>query len=112
MTAADWAIAVSLAITICFTWVSCWALLLFKDVFQRLHYLSLVTTVSMLGLLIAVVVKEGAGQAAIKVILTYIVLLLINAVLSHATARAARVRKFGQWTPTPEEKIEGAEGGQ
>lgn len=112
MNVAQWGIAISLAVAVFFTAVSCWALLLFRDLFQRLHYLSVVTTVSMLGLLVAVVIKEGAGQAAIKVILTFIVLLLINAVLTHATARAARVRKLGHWAATPEEHIEGAPGGK
>jgi multisubunit Na+/H+ antiporter MnhG subunit len=55
-----------------------------------------------------VVVKEGWGQATIKTILVAMVLLLINAVLTHATARAARVRALGHWQPAPEEHIEGA----
>jgi multisubunit Na+/H+ antiporter MnhG subunit len=72
--------------------------------------LSSVTTIATLSLLVAVVIKEGWGQATIKTILVFFVLLLINAVLSHATARAARVREFGQWTPNPGENIDGAGG--
>lgn len=109
MRSADIAVAVFLGISVVSTGICCSALLLFRDLFQRLHYLSVVTTVSTFTLLVAVVIKEGAGQATMKAILSFIVLLLINAVLSHATARAARVREFGQWTPTPEEHIEGAE---
>ena len=106
MKAADIAVGVLLALCVLTTFISCWALVLFKSLFQRLHYLSVVTTVSTLALLVAVVIKEGAGQAAIKTIIVFFVLLLINAVLTHATARAARVRQFGHWVPTPEENIE------
>lgn len=112
MTAADIAIAVLLSICVATTFISCWALVIFKDIFQRMHYLSVITTVSTLALLIAVVIKEGAGQAATKTILSFLILLLINAVLTHATARAARVRQYGNWTPTPDEHIEAADGGK
>jgi monovalent cation/proton antiporter MnhG/PhaG subunit len=85
---------------------------LFRDLFERLHYLSSVTTISTFALLMAILIKEGWGQATIKAILVFIVLLLVNAVLSHATARAARIHELGHWTPSPEEHIEGAEGGR
>lgn len=105
MTTADWAVNVCLAITVVMTAIPCWALLLFNDVFDRLHYLSIVTTIGTFSLLIAVVIKKGWGQATVKTILVFFVLLLINAVLSHATARAARVRELGHWTPQPEETV-------
>ena len=112
MKTADLAVAVLLAISVVSTGICCSALLLFRDLFQRLHYLSVVTTLSTLTLLVAVVIKEGAGQATTKAVLAFIVLLLVNAVLSHATARAARVRELGQWTPTSDEHIGGAEQGK
>ena len=108
MRAPDIAVAVFLFISVLLTLISCWALVLFNNLFERLHYLSAITTISTFALLIAVVIKEGWGQATIKTILCFFVLLLVNAVLTHATARAARVRKYGDWTPTPDEHIEGA----
>ncbi len=112
MRAPDIAVAVMLGISVLLTAICCSALLMFGNLFERLHYLSSVTTISTFALLIAVVIKEGAGQASTKAVLVFLVLLLVNAVLSHATARAARVREFGQWTPTPGEHIEGAEVGK
>ena len=112
MKTADVAVGVFLGISVLSTGICCCALLLFRDLFQRLHYLSVVTTISTFALLVAVVIKEGAGQASTKAVLVFLVLLLVNAVISHATARAARVREFGQWPPTPDEHIEGAEGGK
>lgn len=86
---------------------SCLALVLVKGFFNRLHYLAPATSVGITLLLAAVIVDQGFGQAAIKVSLVWLVLLLSNAVLTHATARAARVRELGHWTPDPKEKIPG-----
>jgi multicomponent Na+:H+ antiporter subunit G len=89
--------------------ICCLGLVVMEDVFERLHYMSTVSTISTVALLIAVVIEQGWGQAAIKMSLIVVVLLLMNAVLSHATARAARVRQLGHWQPTQGEKIEGLE---
>ncbi len=110
MSAADIAVAVCLAVCVLSALICCLGILVMKDFFERLHFMSSVTTISAFALLAAVVVKEGWGQATIKTILTFMVLLLINAVLTHVTARAKRVREHGQWQPTPKEHIEGADG--
>jgi len=87
--------------------ICCIALVIVKDVFNRMHYLAPITSVAVLALLVAVVVQEGWGQAALKSILIVFILFLVNAVLTHATARAARIRQFGHWLPKPEENIAG-----
>jgi multicomponent Na+:H+ antiporter subunit G len=88
--------------------ICCLALTLLRNFYVRLHYLAPVTTIGFIPLLIAVVIREGAGQAAMKTILVFATLLLINAVLTHATARAARVRRLGHWTADSEEHIPGS----
>lgn len=112
MKTADIVVAGFLSVMVLTTFISCCALILFQDKYQRMHYLSVVTTISTLSLLVAVAIKEGWGQATLKTILSFIVLLLVNAVVTHATARAARVREYGNWLPGPEERIPGAEGGK
>ena len=112
MSIADVAVEMLLIITLTVSVFSCLALVMIKDFFNRLHYLAPVTTVGTVALVAAVVVKEGWGQSAIKTVFVFLILLLVNAVLTHATARAARVRKFGDWVPTPEEYIEGASGSE
>ena len=108
MSGPDIAVAVLLGICAVTALICCLAVVVLPDYFERLHFMSTVTTISSGALLVAVVVKEGWGQATIKTILTFLVLLLINAVLTHATARARRVRERGHWEPDPEEHIEGA----
>ena len=110
MSAADIAVAACLAVCVLSALICCLGIVVIKDFFERLHFMSTVTTISAFALLAAVVVKEGWGQAAIKTILTFMVLLLINAVLTHVTARAKRVREHGHWQPDPDEGIEGAGG--
>ena len=46
----------------------------------------------------AIVVNEGFSSAGVKAILVALALLVTNPVLTHATARAARIRQFGEWT--------------
>lgn len=108
MTASAWATAIFLVGSVAVSVFSCLALVFVRDVFNRLHYLAPVTSVSMTLLLAAVIVKYGWGQASLKTFLVWFVLLLINAVLTHATARAARVRELGHWRPYPSEHIPGA----
>jgi len=110
MSAGDVAVAVLLVLSLAVAVFSCIGLTFVKGFFNRLHYLAPVTTVSTTLLLAAVVVKYGWGQATIKTLLVWGVLLLINSVLTHATARAARVRELGHWTPDPQENIPGAGG--
>ncbi len=104
------AVEVLLAIGVISALLCCLGILIMPSVYERLHYMATVATVSAFAVLAAVVVEEGWGQATIKTILVCIVLLMINAVLTHATARAARVRDLGHWTPNPDEHIEGTEG--
>ncbi len=78
---------------------SCVAMLAVRDTFPRLHFMAPVANVSAVALVIAVALQEGWGQALVKAILIAGVMIVMNAVLAHATARAAQVREFGQWTP-------------
>jgi multisubunit Na+/H+ antiporter MnhG subunit len=77
--------------------LSCVAVLIVKDLYERLHYLSPPATVTILCFTAAVIVDKHFSQGGIKAFLIMIVLLLMNAVLTHATARAARIRQFGRW---------------
>jgi multisubunit Na+/H+ antiporter MnhG subunit len=107
MTAANLTIIAMLGIAVAVTCVCCLAMVIMGNVFARMHYLAPVTAVAMPALLVAVVVQEGWGQAALKSIIVLFVLFMVNAVLTHATARAARIRSLGQWQPGRKEHIPG-----
>jgi multicomponent Na+:H+ antiporter subunit G len=78
-------------------------ILLTDDFYERLHYLSPVATLGVSFIAAAVVVNEVFSQAGTKAILIAIVIMAMNAVVTHATARAGRVRHFGRWEIRPEE---------
>ncbi len=95
------ALEVSLALAVIIALICCLGLAVMPDPYEKMHYMATVSTISGFFVLVAVVIKEGAGQAAIKTSLILILLLIMNAVLTHATARAARVRTFGTWIANP-----------
>ncbi len=107
MNAHQIAITVLLWAGVVTTCVCVLGMLLMKDFCEKLHYMATVATIAAGAILAAVCLQEGWGQAAIKTILVAIVGLFMNAVLTHATARAARVHTLGHWTPRPGEQIHG-----
>ncbi len=104
MRGADIATTVLLAIVVLSAAISAIGVLLAKDFYERLHYLSIVATVGVWSLAAAVLVKESIDQAGIKAVLIAAVVFLMNSVLTHATARAGRTRQYGSLDIRPEEK--------
>jgi monovalent cation/proton antiporter MnhG/PhaG subunit len=76
-----------------------------RGAYQRLHYSSVSATVGIAAIIAALLVREGGSQLGIKSILAGIVVVLMNPVLAHATARAFRIHEHGQWPPKPEERV-------
>ena len=109
MSAATLAVEALVWLAVATSLVSCLGIVVMKNLYERLHYMATVSTVAVVTLLIAVVIEQGWGQAAIKMSLIVLVLVPMNAVLAHATARAARVREFGQWQPAEGEKVAGVD---
>ena len=79
-------------------------LLVMKGLNERLHYLAPPSTLTVFLIAAAIAVQEGFSQATAKAILSAVALALMNPVLTHATARAARIREYGHWVSRPEER--------
>jgi multicomponent Na+:H+ antiporter subunit G len=79
-------------------------LLAMKDFYERLHYLAPPSTLSVFLVAGAIALQEGASQAATKAILSAITMALVNPVITHAMARAARIRAYGHWVVQPHEE--------
>jgi multisubunit Na+/H+ antiporter MnhG subunit len=90
--------------------ISCWLGVLgmwrMREPIQALHYLALPVWGATIFLAAAVFLQTGNGQAAWKTLLICLVLLAINSVVAHATARAFRVRELGHWQPRDGDPIE------
>ena len=89
--------------------VACWlgviGMLRMPHPTQALQYLQL-PGVGMFAATIAIFLKTGPTSTAFKTLLIAIVLMGINSVVTHATARAFRVRHLGHWQPLDGDPIE------
>ena len=104
MSGTDIAVAALLAAVVLSAAVSAIGVLLAKDVYDRLQFSFGISAVGVWAMAAAVLVKESVSQAGIKSILIAIIVFFMNSVLTHATARAARIRRYGNLDIRPEEK--------
>ena len=87
--------------------VSCLGVLVMPNVFDKLHCATPATTPRQaFAIALAVVVKEGWSPASLKSMLVFLLLLITNPVVTHATARAARIRQFGHWVALRAERVD------
>ncbi len=106
MNAAGAATAV-LLVLVCATAVfSAVGVLLGRDYYERIHYMTPVATLGIWALAAAILVNESLSQAGIKAILIAIFVSFGNAVQGHFTARAGRVQDEGGLELRPEERQE------
>ena len=82
------------------------ALFVVKDSFDRLHFLGPAATLGPVLVVSALVVENALSTNGVKAILAGGLLLLTGPIVTHATARAARVRQFGHWEPLPFEEVD------
>jgi monovalent cation/proton antiporter MnhG/PhaG subunit len=84
----------------------CIGVLVMRGVYDKLHYSAPATTLGAFAIAGAVVLRTSLVHFGIKALLVALALLVTNPVLSHATARAARIRRSGAWTTQQEEEVE------
>jgi multicomponent Na+:H+ antiporter subunit G len=85
-------------------WLSALGILVMRDPYERLHYMTPASTLGAVAVAAAIALDAPFFQAGSKALLVTLVLVCTNPVLSHATARAARIRQFGHWVIQPDEK--------
>jgi multicomponent Na+:H+ antiporter subunit G len=73
----------------------CLGLALARDGFDRLHFVSAATTLPPVLIAAAVVVAEGLDQAALNAIAVVVLLVVLNPILVHFTARTGRQSRAG-----------------
>lgn len=106
MTWQNGAAAALLVIGVGIELVSCLGLLAMEDLYDRLHFLGPAATLGPAVIAAAVILREALSTAGIKALLIAVVLLLTGPVLTHALARAARLRRRGAWEIGPDEPVE------
>lgn len=97
--------AILLAIVVLACWLGALGMVRMKEPTQSLHYLSL-PAIGAIFLAAAVFVETGGSQASWKMLFISLMLLAVNSVVAHATARAFRARELGHWQPLDGDSIE------
>jgi multisubunit Na+/H+ antiporter MnhG subunit len=69
--------------------------LVMKETYQRLHFSAVVVGMSAPFVSLAVWMQTTDWQARLKVLVISVILFFMNAALTHATARAHRIRTRG-----------------
>jgi monovalent cation/proton antiporter MnhG/PhaG subunit len=98
------AIDVLLAIAVLVTVLSAIGLAVMRDVYQKLHFIAPPASIGAICVVAALLIGEKQKQAVGKAALIAFFLYFMNAVITHATARAHYVREKGTWPP--KEKLE------
>ncbi len=86
------AIIILLGTAVLFCVIGVLAMWCMREPMQALHYLAMPATVSIALIAVAVFLQTGFGPTAIKTAVIVVVLLSINSVVAHATARAFYIR--------------------
>ncbi len=93
MSARDLVLGVLVGLGVAGELLCCVGLVVMRNVYDRLHYAMAATTVPPFLIAAAVIVEEAWTQPGINALVVAAALFLLNPVLAHATARAARSRR-------------------
>jgi multisubunit Na+/H+ antiporter MnhG subunit len=76
-------------------------ILLMRDVYQKLHYVTPVALVAPFVVGLAILAQSGLTEDTGEMALAMVFIVIGAPFLSHATIRAARVREKGDWRSGP-----------
>jgi monovalent cation/proton antiporter MnhG/PhaG subunit len=99
----DVIVALLLGLGVAAALLSCAGVLLMGNALDRLHFTAPAATVSPVLFAAAVLVEAPLSSAGVKAVLIALLVIVTTPVLTHATARAARVREHGEWKVLTEE---------
>jgi multisubunit Na+/H+ antiporter MnhG subunit len=86
--------------------MSAWLMLRMKDEYQMMHFMSAPASISTILITAAIFLQDGAKPESFKALFIIFVLLVMNSVVTHATARAFRIRETrADWRPGEGESV-------
>ena len=83
--------------------LSCVGLVVMRTAMDRLHFTAPAGTIAPVLFAVAVLVEEPLSSAGIKAAIVALLIIVTTPSLSHATARAARIREHGRFKVLPHE---------
>lgn len=97
MTAREVIIDVLLGLAVLIVFASSVGILVMRDAYQKLHYVTPIAVVAPVLVGLAVLVHSGFTENSVQTWLALAFMLVGGPVLTHATIRAARIRAEGDW---------------
>ena len=85
-------------------------ILLMRDVYQKVHYVTPIALIAPLVVALAILVQSGWSVNSLQTWLAVAFMAIAAPFLSHATIRAARIRQTGDWTAAADHDDREAEG--
>jgi len=107
MSPGEWVVWVLLPVGVAVEVISVVGVLVMPTVYDRLHFLGPASGLGPLLIAGAVVARESLDHQGIEALVVAGFRLVYGAVLTHATARAARIRDRGEWRVRPGEAVRG-----
>jgi multisubunit Na+/H+ antiporter MnhG subunit len=74
-------------------------ILVMRDAYQKLHYVTPAALVAPLIVGLAVLAQSGLTENTVQTWLALLFIMIASPFLSHATIRAVRTREKGDWRP-------------
>jgi multisubunit Na+/H+ antiporter MnhG subunit len=75
-------------------------ILVMRDTYQKLHFLTPLALIAPLIVGLAVLVRSGWSENSSETWLALLFVVIGSPFLTHATIRAARIREKGDWRPS------------
>jgi multicomponent Na+:H+ antiporter subunit G len=97
MTGRDVAADVLLGLAVAVVLASSLGVLVMRDVYQKLHFVTPVSLIAPALVAVAVLVQQGFSENTVETWLALLFLIVAGPFLTHATIRAARIRETGDW---------------
>jgi multisubunit Na+/H+ antiporter MnhG subunit len=88
---------VLLGLAVALVLASCVGILVMRDTYQKLHYVTPAAVIAPLAVGLAVLVQSHWSENSLETWLAVLFMLISGPFLSHATIRAARIREQGDW---------------
>lgn len=99
MTAQQVVVDILLGLAVAIVLASSVGILVMRDAYQKLHYVTPIAVLAPLAVGLAVLAQSGWSVSSAETWLAVLFMLIGGPFLSHATIRAARIREHGDWRP-------------
>jgi multisubunit Na+/H+ antiporter MnhG subunit len=90
---------VLLGLAVAIVFGSAIGILVMRDVYQKLHYVTPAALVAPFIVGLAVLAQSGLTEDTAATCLALVFIMIAGPYLSHATIRTARIRETGDWRP-------------